>query len=212
MIAALFQQEDEGVIFHSVVGAASAAGRTLGDVRALAGQSTAGGPKVRTMYPAPTTARTVFGVGRGPTLQRGQLYDDVNTREHLQRGCRVTFKAMKVMADGVRILLPVRGDPNRTGHDLQPVRCFVDDVHFYVPGQDLRASRGIPDDSGQVLRPARVNPDYPESDMQPMMSLSSNGPAVTRPVSERIARLLGRPGLEPLPEVVPRDVRTLWSK
>ena len=95
MIAALFQREDEGVIVHSVVGAASAAGRTLGDVRALAGQSRAGGPKVRAMCPAPTTARTVFGVGRGPTLQRGQLYDNVSTREHLQRECRVTFTAIK---------------------------------------------------------------------------------------------------------------------
>jgi len=171
----------------------------------------AGGPTVRAMYPAPTTARTVFGAGRGPTLQRGQLYDDVNTREHLQRGCRVTFTAIKVMDGGVRgnpisagrDLHPVRGNPNHMGHDLQPVRCFVHDVRFYVPGQDLRPSRGIPDDPGQDRRPARVNPDYPDSDMQPMMSLSSNGPAVKRPVSERIARLLGRPWLEPLSGVVP---------
>ena len=109
MIAALFQREDEGVISRSVVGAASAAGRTLGDVRTLAaGQSMAGGPKVHAMYPAPTTTRTVFGVSRGPTLQRGQLYDDVSTREHLQRECRVTFKAIKVMADGLR------GNPSKT--------------------------------------------------------------------------------------------------
>ena len=124
MISALLQREDEGVIFHAVVGAASAAGRTLEDVRALAGHSMAGDPKVRAMYPAPTTARTVFGAGRGPTLQRGQLYDDVNTREHLQRGCRVSFAAIKVMdgdvrgnpSNSVRDLHPVRGDLSHTGH------------------------------------------------------------------------------------------------
>ena len=71
MISALLQLEDEGVIFNSAVGAASAAERTLEDVRAIAAQSMAGDPKVRAMYQAPTTARTVFGVGRGRVAMAG---------------------------------------------------------------------------------------------------------------------------------------------
>ena len=153
MISALLQREDEGVIFNSAVGAASAAGRTLEDVRALAGQNMTGDPKVRAMYQAPTTARTVFGAGRGPTLQRGQSDDDVNTQGHLQRVCRMSFAAIKVMNGDVRDLHPVRGNPSHTGHDLQPVRCFVHDVRFYVPGQDLRPSRGNPDDPGARSAP-----------------------------------------------------------
>ena len=83
-----------------------------------------GDPEVRAMSQAPKTARTVFGVGRGQTSQRGRSADDVSTQGHQQRVCRVALATIKVM-DG-----DVRNESDGPGQDLRPVRGFVHDVRF----------------------------------------------------------------------------------
>ena len=97
MVSAIPRLKDEDITFNSAVDTAPAAEQTLKDVRALTGQSMTGDPEVRAMYQAPTTARTVFGAGRGQTLQRGRSDDDVNTQGHLQRVCGVSWATIKVM-------------------------------------------------------------------------------------------------------------------
>ena len=173
MVSAILRLKDEDITFNSAVETAAAVEQTLGDVRAIAGQSMTGDPAVHAMSQAPKAARTVFGAGRGQTSQHGRAGGEVNTQGcwgcgggHLKRVCRVALATIKVM-DG-----DVRDDSDSPGQDLQPVRSFVHDVRFYDPEQDLQPTRGNPDDRGR--------------DLQPMMNLFAIRPAVTRPMTVEI--------------------------
>ena len=94
MVSAILRQKGEDITFNSAVETATAVEQTLGDVRAIAGQSMPDGPGVHTVSRAPQATRATFGADRGQTAQRGHASGGVTPRacwgcggRHLQCVC-----------------------------------------------------------------------------------------------------------------------------